>query len=217
MDQGAEYLRHYGIKVCTLGVPEFVQERCSPAADRTAQPAEVDEAVHRHASPPRVAFVLDALASLMQRFTVRAPAPGMVIYYRNWRGEKLTTGGTIRAWDPVVAELPDLSQMKSVTYVNEVDVQKVASGQSVEIGLDADPDFASAWAFGIILAIMVAVVIIGGITRIANVTSKLVPTMCAGYCVVCIILIVVNLTHVPEMLAKIVADAFAPSAAFGGW
>ena len=77
---------------------------------------------------------------LSQEFTITAPENGMVIYKREWNGQKLTEGGTLQAWDPVVAELPDLSLMESVTYVNEVDIQRIEEGQSVEIGLDASPD-----------------------------------------------------------------------------
>jgi multidrug efflux pump subunit AcrA (membrane-fusion protein) len=73
-------------------------------------------------------------------FIITAPENGMVVYRRQRRGQKLTVGGTLNAWDPVVAELPDLSEMESITYVNEVDIQKVSVGQSVRIGLDADPD-----------------------------------------------------------------------------
>ena len=43
------------------------------------------------------------------------------------------------AWDPTVATLPDLGQMESVSYVNEIDVRKVAAGQKVTISLDSDP------------------------------------------------------------------------------
>lgn len=82
----------------------------------------------------------DNLAALAAQFVVTAPDNGMVIYRRDWRGERLTEGGTVRAWDPVVAELPDLSTMESVTYVNEVDIQKIQLGQPVEITLDAMPD-----------------------------------------------------------------------------
>ena len=80
------------------------------------------------------------LNQLAVEFTVTAPENGMVIYKREWNGQKLTEGGTLQVWDPVVAELPDLSQMESVTYVNEVDIQKIKIGQAVEMGLDADPD-----------------------------------------------------------------------------
>lgn len=83
---------------------------------------------------------VNKIRSLLQNFTVTAPAQGMVIYKRNYDGSKVTEGSDISAWNPTVAELPDFSYMESVTYVNEVDVQKVTKDQNVEIGLDAIPD-----------------------------------------------------------------------------
>jgi len=76
---------------------------------------------------------------LVQEFRITAPEKGMVIYVREWDGKKRTEGSQVSAWQPTVATLPDLSDMESVTYVNEVDIQKVTKGQVVEIGLDADP------------------------------------------------------------------------------
>ena len=73
------------------------------------------------------------------------------------------------------------------------------------------------WGFGIVLAVMVGMVIIGGIKRIGSVTSKLVPLMCAFYCLVCLILIFTNLGKVPAMFGSILGQAFAPEAAFGGF
>jgi Barrel-sandwich domain of CusB or HlyD membrane-fusion len=64
----------------------------------------------------------------------------MVVYAREWGGKKKIVGSTISPWDPTVATLPDLRQMESITYVNEVDIQKVAVGQSVKLKLDADPN-----------------------------------------------------------------------------
>lgn len=77
---------------------------------------------------------------VMQGFTVRAPSSGMVIYVREWNGRKKGAGAQINPWEPAVATLPDLSKMESITYVNEIDVRKVAAGQPVRITLDADPD-----------------------------------------------------------------------------
>jgi len=76
---------------------------------------------------------------VMAGFTVRAPTAGMVIYFKEWNGRKRTTGSQVSAWDQVVATLPDLSQMESVTFVNEIDVRKVSVGQAVAISLDSDP------------------------------------------------------------------------------
>lgn len=80
------------------------------------------------------------IRELMSQFTVYAPDQGMIIYRRNWDGSKITEGGQISAWSPIVAELPDFSVMESVTYVNEVDIQKIELGQLVQVGLDAVPE-----------------------------------------------------------------------------
>lgn len=83
--------------------------------------------------------LLANIQELMQNFTIRAPAPGMVIYVKEWNGKKRTVNSQISSWDPTVATLPDLSQMQSQTYVNEIDVRKVAVGQPAVVTLDADP------------------------------------------------------------------------------
>ncbi len=76
---------------------------------------------------------------VMQGFTIKAPSPGMVTYVREWNGKKRTAGSQVSAWDARVATLPDLTGMESVTYVNEIDVRKIAAGQRASITLDADP------------------------------------------------------------------------------
>lgn len=80
------------------------------------------------------------IQEIMSEFTIYAPENGMVIYKRNRDGSKVKEGSSISAWDPIVAELPDFSVMESLTYINEVDIQKVRTGQRVNIGLDAMPE-----------------------------------------------------------------------------
>jgi hypothetical protein len=76
----------------------------------------------------------------LDQLTVKAPKSGMVIYSREWDGKKRIVGSTVSSWEPTVANLPDLRTMESVTYVNEVDIQKIKKGQKVSIGLDAQPE-----------------------------------------------------------------------------
>ncbi|HKL39242.1 MAG TPA: efflux RND transporter periplasmic adaptor subunit, partial [Cryomorphaceae bacterium] len=83
---------------------------------------------------------LDGMMALMESFTITAPEDGMLIYKKDWNGQSVGKGSQISAWDPVVATLPDLSTMISITYVNEVDIRKVEEGQKVELGLDAFPE-----------------------------------------------------------------------------
>ena len=72
-------------------------------------------------------------------FMITAPEDGMLIYERSWNGKK-GPGSQISAWDPTVAELPDLTKMTSVAYINEIDISKIKKGQKVNVKVDAFPD-----------------------------------------------------------------------------
>lgn len=80
------------------------------------------------------------MMAALSEFDVKAPAAGMVIYKRDWNGQKRTAGSEINPWDLTVATLPDLSSMISRTYVNEIDISKIKEGQKVKIGVDAFPE-----------------------------------------------------------------------------
>jgi len=86
---------------------------------------------------------------------------------------------------------------------------KIISGQ---FGVPGD----KAWVVGLIMAALVGMVIIGGIRRIGEVTSKLVPAMCVFYCLVCLTIILANFGEVWAMFSSIVAQAFTHEAGFGG-
>ncbi|MFI5222254.1 MAG: efflux RND transporter periplasmic adaptor subunit [Bacteroidia bacterium] len=82
---------------------------------------------------------LDHLVNTTQQLTITARKNGMVTYAKDWNGRKLIVGSTIQTWNPIVANLPDLDTMESVTFVNEVDIQKIKKDQKVIIGFDAQP------------------------------------------------------------------------------
>lgn len=83
---------------------------------------------------------LEGMQELMKSFRILAPEDGMLIYKKDYNGRAVKKGSQISAWNPVVATLPDLAVMISVTYVNEVDIRRVKKGQKVLIGLDAFPE-----------------------------------------------------------------------------
>ena len=92
------------------------------------------------ASLNQAEYKLDLMKKLLKSFTITAPEDGMLIYYREWNGLKKVVGSTISAFEPTVATLPDLFNMLSKTYVNEVDIRKVKVNQKVKISLDAYPE-----------------------------------------------------------------------------
>ncbi len=72
------------------------------------------------------------------------------------------------------------------------------------------------WLFGLVISIILGFVIIGGIKSIAKVTSKLVPLMAIIYLAAGLVIILINITGVPEAIIRIISEAFSPSAAAGG-
>ena len=73
------------------------------------------------------------------------------------------------------------------------------------------------WAFGILFAVLVALVIIGGIKRIGRVTSRIVPIMCLLYVAASLVIILSHIGQVPAMIATIFREAFSPQALYGGF
>ncbi len=82
-----------------------------------------------------------------------------------------------------------------------------------QVGFLQDQGF---W-FGIGLAILVGVVIIGGIKSIAKVTEKIVPFMAALYVLSALTILGLNFTNIPHAFGLILKGAFAPDALFGGF
>ncbi|AFZ50480.1 alanine/glycine:cation symporter family protein [Dactylococcopsis salina] len=72
------------------------------------------------------------------------------------------------------------------------------------------------WFYGLIMALLVGVVIIGGISRIGVVTSRLVPIVVLFYMTGCLWIILSNWEVIPEAVAIIFKGAFSPTAIEGG-
>ncbi|MGJ8662091.1 MAG: alanine/glycine:cation symporter family protein [Marinicella sp.] len=72
------------------------------------------------------------------------------------------------------------------------------------------------WVFGLVVAVLVGVTIIGGIKSIGNVTSKLVPFMGIIYVFAGLVVILMNYHHVPAAFGAIIDGAFSTQSAFGG-
>jgi len=86
-------------------------------------------------------FVRDSLLkSALKACRVKAPKEGMVMYAKLWGGRKLRVGDQISRWMPTIATLPDMSVLVSETYVQEIDIMKIATRDTVEIYIDALPD-----------------------------------------------------------------------------
>ena len=73
------------------------------------------------------------------------------------------------------------------------------------------------WMYGVIMAFLVGIVIIGGIRRIAHTAEAIVPLMVAIYLLACVWILLVHAADVPGVLALIVSKAFTLDAGMGGF
>lgn len=82
--------------------------------------------------------------------------------------------------------------------------------------IDSDAVSVSNLILGILLAILVGLVLLGGIKRIGSVTEKLVPFMALFYIILALGVVVMNYQNIPHVFASIISGAFNPSAVTGG-
>ena len=75
----------------------------------------------------------------------------------------------------------------------------------------------TAWLFGLIVAVVLGLVIIGGIVWIARVTEILVPFMCAIYLTASLVVLIINIGEIPAAFGIILDNAFTPGATGGGF
>lgn len=93
---------------------------------------------------------------------------------------------------------------------NMVQANSIAAAMQTSFGLDST-------VTGVVLLVLTAAVILGGIRRIAAVANWLVPFMAIAYIVAALVVLVVHAADVPAAFVTIVGNAFTPTAAVGGF
>ena len=93
-----------------------------------------------------------------------------------------------------------------------------ATKQLIEVTGGEEASFLAgqSWIFGAIMAVLVGLIIIGGIKSIARVTDKVVPFMVGIYVLGALIVLGGNFTEIPAAFGLIISSAFSPEAAYGG-
>ena len=103
-----------------------------------------------------------------------------------------------------------------ITGGNMIQINQTAHQIVVITGGENSIFYGVTWIVGLIVAIIIGMVVVGGIKSIAKVTTILTPTMCALYIISGLIVICANVTNIPHGLALIVKDAFTATGVSGG-
>jgi len=146
--------------------------------------------------------------------------------YRQTRSDGSVMGGAMYYLSNGLAErgLARLGKVLAVTFAILCIGGSMGGGNSYQVNQSLNaigetwPFLANnGWVYGVFMVVAVGIVIIGGIRRIADVASKVVPTMCVLYVVAAMVIIVSHAADVPTAFGKIVDGAFAPTAIAGGF
>ncbi len=149
--------------------------------------------------------------------------------YRHQHEDGSVSGGPMYYLEQGLRErnLPSVGRALGIFYAASMVIgclgigNMFQSNQAAAILIDvtggADSPFAGqAWIVGILMAIAVALVIIGGIRSIARTTSKLVPGMALLYVLTALLILVMNYDAIPGAFVAIWNGAFAPEGIAGG-
>ena len=136
---------------------------------------------------------------------------GPMYYIKNGLGKRFKWLGTIFAVLGAIAAfgIGNISQINSIAD----SVNQVAQAFNPA---SADAKNTIALVTGIVIAIFVALVVIGGVKRIGQVTEKLVPFMAAIYIICAVIVVIAHASAIPAVFGMIFTGAFNPSAVVGG-
>lgn len=126
---------------------------------------------------------------------------GPMFYIRNGLGSR---------WVWLGASFAIFGALAGFGIGNTVQANSVADALNSKLGI---PHLTT----GIVMAILVALVLIGGIRRIAEVAGKLVPFMAISYVLAGLVVLILNSAEIPDAINLIFTHAFTPTAATGGF
>ncbi len=135
------------------------------------------------------------------------------MFQANQSGEQVLTmmqRGSYRQLDQIEAEIRQAADEGDFEQMSRLQEQRTETMRQIS-------RFATYFkpAYGLVLAVAVGVVIIGGIKRIGAAAEKVVPSMCLIYMLACLWIIGTHISDVPDMVVRIFSEAFSPRA-FGG-
>jgi multidrug efflux pump subunit AcrA (membrane-fusion protein) len=101
---------------------------------------ETNKVARRFITYKQVLERVDALNQLMNSLIIYSPRAGIISYYQYPFGGTVKTGSRVSQWNPIIATFPNMNNLITKTFINEIDIALIQKGQIVKIGIDAFPD-----------------------------------------------------------------------------
>lgn len=133
-------------------------------------------------------------------------------------------GGAMYAWQRGFTKngkTPWYARVGAVAFALFAAIAAIGTGSAVQAsamtGIITSSGFEVApWVIGVVIVILVAIVIFGGVRIISDVCERLVPVMAIGYALGCLIILALNWAYLWDAIVLIFECAFTAKAAFGG-
>ena len=101
---------------------------------------ETNKVARRLINYKQVRERVEVLYKLMDALIIYSPRSGIISYYQYPFGGTVQTGSRVSQWNPFIATFPNMANLVTKTYINEIDISLIKTGQKVRIGIDAFPD-----------------------------------------------------------------------------
>jgi AGCS family alanine or glycine:cation symporter len=142
--------------------------------------------------------------------------------YRKFNSDGTVSGGPMYYMEYGLKDkIGKWAKILALVFASATILCSLGTGNMAQSNSMSDAMFTSyqipTWVSGLFITFLVLLVIIGGIKRIADVTSKLVPFMAAVYVLATLAVLIAFANRIPDAFAHIVTDAFTGTAATGGF
>lgn len=161
-----------------------------------------------------IKFAEATLAVKYRRFNLDGSISGGPMHYI---AHGLTRKGMRWLGQPLSVLFAILCIGGGITGGNMIQINQTAHQIVFITGKDASIFHGCTWIIGLVIAVLIWLVVVGGIKSIAKVTTVLTPSMCLLYIISGLIVIFANITSIPDAIALIVREAFHPTAVAGGF
>ena len=101
---------------------------------------EINKVNRKYITYKQVKERVDALEELMEQLIIYSPKAGIISYHQYEWGGTVETGSRVSQWSPIIATFPNMDNLVTKTFINEIDIALIKPGQKVRIGIDAFPD-----------------------------------------------------------------------------
>ncbi|MBC8005649.1 MAG: efflux RND transporter periplasmic adaptor subunit, partial [Verrucomicrobia bacterium] len=130
-----------------------IQKKASMDNDKAARKLEQEQKAYklkkqqeenrvqrRYISYRQILERYEELKNLFTNLEVRAHKAGIITYFKFPWGEVIKVGSKVGWYNSTIATIPEMTNLISRTYINEIDISKIKNGQKVNLGIDAFPE-----------------------------------------------------------------------------